>query len=343
MKKAKLYGKLGKLILASARQGGADPAANPKLGAALAAAKAAALPREIVDRNLRKAGEKAGAGGADFSEVLYEAYGPGGRTGFIVEALTDNVNRTAAEVKAAVKAGGGKVADGGSVRFGFERAGVVVLDAGGEGGSSKALDEDTVRWRAREEGGGGMSRRRRNEQEEERRGSMEKKQRPHPLLLKRPHLSLSKHTLLSRSSKQPPRPEPTTRPPPAAAAGASSPRWTSSAPSATPWPPPASPSPPTPRASSGSRRRPWSCRPVGGTSRRTRGCTRSCWSSRTWTRCSAAVPGSGRTTTRTRSRGAGERGGGGGRGEERGVLKLEWEIGKKRTHCCILLYTHVNS
>lgn len=114
----------------------------------MAAAKAAALPKEIIDRNIKKAGEK--AGGADFSETLYEAYGPGGKTSFIVEALTDNVNRTAAEVRTAIKAGGGKVADGGSVKFGFERAGVVVLDpeaAGGSegGGSLKELDEDTVR------------------------------------------------------------------------------------------------------------------------------------------------------------------------------------------------------
>ena len=132
LKKAKLYGKLGKLILASARQGGPDPVANPKLRDAVAAAKAAALPKEIIDRNIKKAGEK--AGGADFSEVLYEAYGPGGsKTGFIVEALTDNVNRTAAEVKTAIKSANGKVADGGSVRFGFDRAGVVVLDPAAAG------------------------------------------------------------------------------------------------------------------------------------------------------------------------------------------------------------------
>lgn len=154
LKKAKLYGKLGKLILASARQGGTDPVANPKLRDALSAAKAAALPKEIIDRNIKKAGEK--AGGADFAEVLYECYGPGGKTGFIVEALTDNVNRTAAEVKTAIKSGGGKVADGGSVKFGFERSGVVVLDpeaaVAGEGGSSKSLDEDTVLEAAAEAG-----------------------------------------------------------------------------------------------------------------------------------------------------------------------------------------------
>lgn len=152
LKKAKLFGKLGKLILASARQGGTDPVANPKLRDAMAAAKAAALPKEIIDRNIKKAGEK--AGGADFSETLYEAYGPGGKTSFIVEALTDNVNRTAAEVKTAIKGGGGKVADGGSVKFGFERAGVVALDAergGGEEGG-RMLDEDSVLEAAAEAG-----------------------------------------------------------------------------------------------------------------------------------------------------------------------------------------------
>lgn len=139
LKKAKLYGKLGKLILASARQGGPDPVANPKLRDAIAAAKQAALPRDIIERNIKKASEK--GSGADFSETLYEAYGPGGRTSFIALALTDNVNRTAAEVKTAIKAGGGKVADGGSVKFGFDEMGVVVLD--GEEGE-KELDEDTV-------------------------------------------------------------------------------------------------------------------------------------------------------------------------------------------------------
>ena len=128
-------------MLKQKNSSGTDPVANPKLRDAMAAAKAAALPKEIIDRNIKKAGDK--AGGADFSEVLYEAYGPGAggsKTSFIIEALTDNVNRTASDVKAAIKAGGGKVADGGSVKFGFERAGVVVLDAAGT-----ALDEDTVR------------------------------------------------------------------------------------------------------------------------------------------------------------------------------------------------------
>lgn len=148
LKKAKLYGKLGKLILASARQGGPDPVANPKLRDAIAAAKQAALPRDIIERNIKKASEK--GSGADFSETLYEAYGPGGKTSFIALALTDNVNRTAAEVKTAVKAGGGKVADGGSVKFGFVETGVIVLDreaggGGADGGGAKELDEDTVR------------------------------------------------------------------------------------------------------------------------------------------------------------------------------------------------------
>jgi hypothetical protein len=79
--KAKLYGKLGKLIAQAVRSGGADPIANARLRDVLAQAKLAQLPADIIDRNLKKAADK---NAADFSEMLYEAYGPGG-TGFIIE------------------------------------------------------------------------------------------------------------------------------------------------------------------------------------------------------------------------------------------------------------------
>eukprot|EP00889_Picochlorum_renovo_P003460 jgi/Picre1/30490/NNA_005854.t1 len=87
--KAKLYGKFGKLIAQEARSGGADPSSNGKLKDVLAQAKSAQVPADIIERNLKKAEDKSGG---DFSEMVYEAYGPGG-TGFIIEALTDNVNR----------------------------------------------------------------------------------------------------------------------------------------------------------------------------------------------------------------------------------------------------------
>jgi hypothetical protein len=77
----------GKLIAQAVRAGGSDPLANSRLREVLNAAKLASLPNDIIERNMKKAAEKSGA---DFTEVVYEAYGPGG-TGFIMECLTDNV------------------------------------------------------------------------------------------------------------------------------------------------------------------------------------------------------------------------------------------------------------
>ena len=122
--KAKLYGKIGKLIAQAVRSGGNDPIANTRLREILAQAKLAQLPVDIIERNMKKAADK---NGGDFSEMVYEAYGPGG-TGFIIEALTDNVNRTASEVRTAVTKGGGKMADVGSVLFNFTRTGLVMVD-----------------------------------------------------------------------------------------------------------------------------------------------------------------------------------------------------------------------
>jgi YebC/PmpR family DNA-binding regulatory protein len=136
MKRAKLYGKLGKLILQAAKAGGPDPIGNIRLREALAIAKQANCPREIVDRNVKKAGDKSQA---DFSEVMYEAYGPGG-TGLLICALTDNPNRAASDVRTVfgkVK-GGAKLAESGSVAFSFTKVGVVVLEA------AEGLDEDAV-------------------------------------------------------------------------------------------------------------------------------------------------------------------------------------------------------
>lgn len=122
--KAKLYGKIGKLIAQAVRSGGADPIANARLREYLAQAKVAQVPTDIIDRNLKKASDK---NAADYSEMTYEAYGVGG-SGFIIEALTDNVNRTAAEVRNAVAKSGGKMADVGSVMFNFNRQGVIMVD-----------------------------------------------------------------------------------------------------------------------------------------------------------------------------------------------------------------------
>eukprot|EP00887_Chlorella_sp_A99_P005047 scaffold4.g5047.t1 len=138
--KAKLYGKIGKLIAAAVRSGGPDALANTRLREALAAAKAAQVPADIVDRNIKRASESK----ADYTEVTYEAYGIGG-TGFVVECLTDNLNRSAAEVKSAITKGGGKVADPGSVLFNFQRRGCIRVVAG-------PADEDAVFEAATEAG-----------------------------------------------------------------------------------------------------------------------------------------------------------------------------------------------
>jgi YebC/PmpR family DNA-binding regulatory protein len=123
--KAKLYGKFGKMIAQEVRAGGPDPVANGRLKDVLAAAKQSQVPADIIERNLKKGSDKSSS---DFSEMVYEAYGPGG-TGFIIEALTDNVNRTAAEVRTAVTKSGGKMADSGSVLFNFSRTGLIMVSA----------------------------------------------------------------------------------------------------------------------------------------------------------------------------------------------------------------------
>eukprot|EP00775_Hariotina_reticulata_P002573 gene2573-2875_t len=130
-KKAKVYGRIGKKIIQLVKAGGPDPVANSKLSDLLKQAKDLGVPKDIIERNIKKASD---AKQGDFQECIYEAYGPGG-TGFIIEALTDNVNRTAGDVKSAITKGGGKSADSGSVMFNFMRQGqVLVQDA----------DEDTV-------------------------------------------------------------------------------------------------------------------------------------------------------------------------------------------------------
>ena len=102
--KSKLYGKIGKQIAQAVRQGGPDALGNLRLRDALAAAKMAQVPVDIIDRNIKRASESK----ADYTEMTYEAYGIGG-TGFVIECLTDNINRSASDVKAAITKAGGKV------------------------------------------------------------------------------------------------------------------------------------------------------------------------------------------------------------------------------------------
>jgi YebC/PmpR family DNA-binding regulatory protein len=130
-KRTKLYGKYGKLIVAAVKEGGgADPVSNTQLARVLADAARLSVPRDLVDRNIKRATD---GSQADYMELTYEAYGEGG-VGIVIEVLSDNVNRAAADTKATVNKNGGKVAEPGSVLFNFERKGVITIDC--------ALDEE---------------------------------------------------------------------------------------------------------------------------------------------------------------------------------------------------------
>ncbi|KAH7283838.1 hypothetical protein KP509_34G026200 [Ceratopteris richardii] len=153
-KKAKLYGRIGKEIVSAVRKGGSpNPVANSALAALLQYAKDYDIPKEIIERNIKKASEK---GQQDYEPVIYEAYGFGG-VGIIIEVLTDNSNRAAANVRDVVKKSGCKMADPGSVLFNFRKAGVIsiksekvdgdsllvaAMDAGAEDVVEPAHDED---------------------------------------------------------------------------------------------------------------------------------------------------------------------------------------------------------
>jgi len=121
-RRGRQFAKLIREITVSARQGLPDPAANPRLRAAMVAARQANMPKDTVDRAIRKA--TGGAGGDDYVEVRYEGYGPAG-VAIIVEALTDNRNRTASDIRSAFAKHGGALGETNSVSFHFNRLGVI--------------------------------------------------------------------------------------------------------------------------------------------------------------------------------------------------------------------------
>ncbi|MDT7953525.1 MAG: YebC/PmpR family DNA-binding transcriptional regulator [Acetobacteraceae bacterium] len=125
-KRARQFAKLIREITVSARQGLPDPAFNPRLRAAMAASREANMPRDTIERAVKKA---TGAGGGDdYVEVRYEGYGPAG-VAVIVEALTDNRNRTASDVRSAFNKYGGAMGETNSVSFMFNRLGVILYPA----------------------------------------------------------------------------------------------------------------------------------------------------------------------------------------------------------------------
>jgi YebC/PmpR family DNA-binding regulatory protein len=123
--KSKLFGKLAREITVSAKMGVPDPAMNPRLRAAIMAARAENMPKDNIERAIKKA---LGGDADNYEQIRYEGYGPGG-VAVIVEVLTDNRNRAAGEVRASFTKSGGNLAETGAVSFMFDHVGVIEYDA----------------------------------------------------------------------------------------------------------------------------------------------------------------------------------------------------------------------
>ena len=139
--RSKLFSKLSKEITVAAKMGDPDPDNNPRLRMAIKEAKSVSVPKDVIERAIKKsqAGE-----GDDYEEIRYEGYGPGG-VAVIVEAMTDNRNRTASSVRSTFTKSGGSLGETGSVGFMFERKGEIVYGV-------EVGDEDTVMMAALEAG-----------------------------------------------------------------------------------------------------------------------------------------------------------------------------------------------
>ena len=135
-KRGKLFAKLIKTIEVAAKTGGGDPSGNPRLADAISGAKRLSVPADNIERAVKRGSGELGDA-ASYEEIMYEAYGPGG-VAVLVECLTDNRNRAAAEVRTAITRNGGNPADPGSVSYLFGRKGVVVIPR------SEGLTEDDV-------------------------------------------------------------------------------------------------------------------------------------------------------------------------------------------------------
>ena len=147
-KRGAKFTKLIREITVAAKQGGGDPGGNPRLRTAIDTAKAASMPKENIERAVKK-----GTGeleGVDYVEVVYEAFGPGG-VALMIQALTDNATRTVAEVRHKLSRGGGNMGASNSVSWMFERKGQLYIEAG-------TLDEDATLEAALEAGAADFAR-----------------------------------------------------------------------------------------------------------------------------------------------------------------------------------------
>jgi YebC/PmpR family DNA-binding regulatory protein len=147
-KRGKLFSKLTRAIIVAAKEGGPDPAANLALQNAIEKARSYSMPKDTIDRAIAKGAGTDGDASA-FETVVYEGYGPGG-VAVIVEALTDNRNRTAGEVRHVFSRNDGNLGGSGAVAWLFERRGIVVVPADG-------VDEDELMLAAAEGGADDIS------------------------------------------------------------------------------------------------------------------------------------------------------------------------------------------
>ena len=142
IKRANLFTKLAREITVAARTGLPDPEANPRLRIAVQKARAENMPKDNIQRAIDRA--SGGADGANYDEIAYEGYGPGG-IAIIIDAMTDNRNRTVGEIRAAMTRAGGNLGESGSVNWMFDLVGFIVVPLDGR-------DEDEVQMTAIEAG-----------------------------------------------------------------------------------------------------------------------------------------------------------------------------------------------
>jgi len=146
-RRGKLFTKLARGITVAAKEGGGDPSTNASLALAVQKAKDASMPKDNIERAIAK-GTGAGADAANWEDVVYEGYGPGG-VALLIEAMTDNRNRTGSEMRHLLAKHGGNLGEPGSVAYLFDKKGVIVVDAErhGEDDLMPAIDagaEDVV-------------------------------------------------------------------------------------------------------------------------------------------------------------------------------------------------------
>jgi YebC/PmpR family DNA-binding regulatory protein len=126
-KRGKLFTKLARAVTVAAKEGGGDIDGNPSLALAVQKARDASMPKDNIERAIAK-GTGAGADTAALETIMYEGYGPGG-VALLIEAVTDNRNRTGADVRHALSKGNGSLGEPGSVAYNFDKKGVIAVDA----------------------------------------------------------------------------------------------------------------------------------------------------------------------------------------------------------------------